>query len=159
MSDRQLREQVADLLVGSHAHVGLLDALERVPQNAWSRKPASAPHTAWQLLEHIRIAQWDILEFTRNATHVSPAWPAGYWPPTEAPPIPDAIRRSVAAVRADLESMAALVRNPAVDLLARIPHGEGQTAFREALLIADHNSYHLGQLVLLLKQLDVWPAA
>jgi uncharacterized damage-inducible protein DinB len=158
MSDERLREQVADLLVSSHAHVGLLDTLERVPARAWSRKKGSAPYSAWQLLEHIRIAQWDILEFTRNAAHVSPAWPEGYWPATDTPASPDAVARSVAAVRSDLDSMIALVRNPSVDLFARIPHGDGQTVLREALLVADHNSYHLGQLVLLLKESGTWPA-
>jgi len=121
-------------------------------------KPAGAPHTAWQLLEHLRIAQWDILEFSRNSKHVSPAFPEGYWPPADTPPSPRAWNQSVRAFRADLKAMMALVSNPKHDLFARILHGDGQTILREALLVADHNAYHIGQLVFLRKTLEAWPA-
>ncbi len=99
----------------------------------------------------MRIAQWDILEFSRDPKHVSPEWPDGYWPQGEAPPDAAAWDSSIKTFRKDLEAMQKLVENPAVDLYARIPHGDGQTILREALLVADHNAYHLGQLVLLLK--------
>jgi hypothetical protein len=156
--DEKLRGHLAELLTHSHAHADLLGVLEDVPEAARGRKPAAAPYTPWQLLEHIRIAQWDILEFSRSPAHVSPDWPDGYWPPAAAPPSADAWGTSVARIRADLEALVALVRDPATDLFARIPHGEGQTVLREALLTADHNAYHLGQLVLLLRQLGAWPA-
>jgi len=104
----------------------------------------------------MRIAQWDILEFSRNGAHVSPEFPAGYWPDSDAPPTPRAWNASISQFRADLKAMVALVKNPKVDLLARIPHGEGQTVLREALLLADHNAYHLGQLILLRKLLGAW---
>jgi hypothetical protein len=151
-----LREHVVALLTASHAHADLRAVLESVPARAWGRRPPGAPHTPWQLLEHIRIAQWDILEFCRSAAHVSPAFPDGYWPPADTPPSPDAWRASVAQVSAGLDTMAALVADPSTDLFARIPHGDGQTILREALLVADHNAYHLGQLVLVLRALDAW---
>jgi hypothetical protein len=116
------------------------------------------PHTPWRLLEHMRIAQWDILEFSRDPGHVSPAFPEGYWPEGDAPPEAQAWDRSVRAFRADLQAMQDLVRDPATDLFARIPHGDGQTVLREALLVADHNAYHLGQLVMLRRCLGIWRA-
>jgi uncharacterized damage-inducible protein DinB len=119
-------------------------------------KPSGAPYSAWQLLEHMRIAQRDILEFSRNPKHVSPEWPEGYWPTKEAPPTKAAWSNSVRAFRSDLRAMQKLVANPASDLFARIPHGDGQTLLREALLVADHNSYHLGQLVMLRRLLGAW---
>jgi hypothetical protein len=105
----------------------------------------------------MRIAQWDILEFSRNPKHGSPKFPDGYWPESEAPPSARAWNRSLAAFRGDLGAMVALVSNPATDLCARIPHGDGQTILREAFLVADHNAYHLGQLVLLRRLLKAWP--
>jgi hypothetical protein len=114
------------------------------------------PHTPWRLLEHMRIAQWDILEFSRNAAHVSPPFPEGYWPAGDAPPDSAAWDQSVAVFRADLQAMQDLVADPTTDLFARIPHGEGQTILREALLVADHNAYHLGQLVMLRRCLGNW---
>ena len=105
----------------------------------------------------MRIAQWDILEFSRDAKHTSPSWPKGYWPITDAPPSPEAWDRSVAAFRADRKAMEQLVANAKTDLYSKIPHGEGQTILREALLVADHNAYHLGQIVLLRRLLGAWP--
>src|SRR5262249_19799364 len=119
-------------------------------------RPAGVPHSPWQLLEHLRIAQWDILEFARNPRHVSPPWPQGYWPQGAAPPDAGAWDRSVAAFRADRKALEDLVANPATDRLARIPHGQGQTILRQALLTADHNAYHLGQLVVVRRALGAW---
>ena len=110
----------------------------------------------WRLLEHMRIAQWDILEFTRDPKHVSPEFPAGYWPSAPAPAMEGDWDKSVEAFRADLDAMAALVANESADLFARIPHGDGQTILREALLVADHNAYHLGEFVLLRRLLGAW---
>jgi len=147
--DRALVEHLQYLLRGGGAHVGFDAVLADWPPALRGVKPAGAAHSGWQLLEHVRIAQWDILEFSRNPQHVSPSFPEGYWPATEAPPEAAAWERSVAAFRADLEAIQALVADSGTDLCARIPHGQGQTILREALLIADHNAYHLGQLVLL----------
>jgi hypothetical protein len=151
-----LRRHIVDLLHSNHAHVDLEGALRGFPAKLRGVKPKGAPHTAWQLLEHIRIAQWDILEFSRNPKHVSPAWPDGYWPKTEAPPSAAAWNKSIRSFGAGLKSMEKLVADKKGDLLARIPHGDGQTLLREALLVADHNAYHIGQLVLLRRLLGNW---
>ena len=158
-----LRTQLVGLLGWSDAHLSFDDVLREWPERLRGVKPAGAAprgrgvaHTAWQLVEHMRIAQWDILEFSRNAKHVSPEFPSGYWPATEAPPDASAWEKSLEAFRADLRAMKQLVEDPKTDLFARIPHGEGQTILREALLVADHNAYHLGQLVLLRRLLGTW---
>jgi len=152
----ELRKHVIYLLNEGGAHVTFDAAVARFPAAARGKKPKGAPHTAWQLVEHMRIAQWDILEFSRNAAHVSPKFPEGYWPKSEAPPTDRAWNESLRRFRADLEAMAALVSDPKIDLLARIPHGDGQTILREALLVADHNAYHLAQLVDLRRLLGAW---
>ncbi len=157
--DELLRQHLVDLLRGGNAHAVFSDAVAGLPPELRGVKPAGAPHTAWQLLEHLRLAQWDILEFTRNPRHVSPEFPAGYWPKTEAPPSEAAWDDSVRAFEKDLRSMQRLVKSTSTDLYERIPHGEGHTILREALLVADHNAYHLGQLVLLRRLLGAWPAA
>ena len=155
--DQALRDHVLYLLRGGGAHVDFDAAVEGLPARFRGKKPRRAEHTPWQLLEHMRIAQWDILEFCRNPEHVSPEFSEGYWPTTAAPPNKAAWEKSVAAFRADLKTMHDLVADPGTDLFARIPHGEGQTLLREALLVVDHNAYHLGQLVLLRRLLGAWP--
>ena len=157
MNDRALRQHVLYLLRGGGAHLSFNQAIARLPAKRRGAKAPGASHTAWQILEHMRIAQWDILEFSRNPKHVSPKFPEGYWPQTAAPPGNTAWAKSVAAFRADLKAMQKLVQNPATDLFAAIPHGDGQTILREALLVADHNAYHLGELVLLRRLLGAWP--
>jgi hypothetical protein len=155
-TDQSIREHVLYLLRGGGAHVAVEQALKDFPEVLRGKEHRGAPHTAWQLLEHMRIAQWDILEFSRNPKHVSPQFPEGYWPATKAPPTARAWNESVKGFRDDLHAMQALVEDPATDLYVRIPHGEGQTVLREALLAADHNAYHLGQFVLLRKLLGAW---
>ncbi len=151
-----VREQVLALLKGGNAHVSFDNVFKDFPANLRGVKPNGAPHTAWQLLEHMRIAQWDILEFSRSAKHVSPEWPGGYWPKTEKPPDENAWKKSLASFKRDLKAMEKLVADPKTDLYTRIPHGTGQNIYREALLVADHNAYHLGQLVLLRRLLGAW---
>jgi uncharacterized damage-inducible protein DinB len=151
-----LRKHLLELLEGKGAHADFDSAVSGFPVAQAGEKPAGAPYTAWQLLEHMRIAQRDILEFSRNPKYVSPKWPEGYWPKTESPPAKADWTQSVRDFRADLKAMMKLVSDPASDLFARIPHGEGQTLLREALLVADHNSYHLGQVVLLRRLLGAW---
>ena len=153
-----LRKHLLELLEGKHAHTDFEAAVAGFPVKRAGEKPAGAPHSAWQLLEHLRLAQWDILEFSRNPKHVSPDWPGGYWPESEAPPDAAAWRQSVRSFQADLKAMRALVADPKVDLYAPLPHGDGQTLLREAMLVADHNSYHIGQLVLLRRLLGEWKA-
>jgi len=155
--DRELRRHMLDLLSGGGAHASFEEVVSGIPFKQRGTKPAGFLHSAWMLLEHMRIAQWDILEFSRNPKHVSPDWPAGYWPQTEAPRSPAAWDKSVQQFRRDLRAVQELVERSKTDLFARIPWGDGQTILREALLIADHNAYHLGQWVDLRRGLGVWP--
>jgi uncharacterized damage-inducible protein DinB len=154
--DQTLREHLLYLLRGGGAHLDFEAAIADLPAELRGAKPTGLPHTPWRLLEHMRIAQWDILEFSRNPKHVSPPWPAGYWPEGDSPPDAAAWDRSVEAFRADLKGMQDLVADPAADLFTPFPHGEGQTLLREALLVADHNAYHLGQLVTVRRLLGAW---
>ena len=155
--DQALREHLLYLLRGGGAHLNFDAAIAELPPALRGARPPGVPHSPWRLLEHMRIAQWDILEFSRNPKHVSPDFPAGYWPEGDAPPDDAAWDRSVAAFRADLKAMQDLVADRQTDLFARIPHGEGQTILREALLVADHNAYHLGQLIVVRRALGAWP--
>jgi hypothetical protein len=157
VQDALLRQHLLDLLKGGGAHAKFEDAIVNFPAKVYGRKPEGLPHSGWMLLEHMRIAQSDILEFSRDRKHVSPEWPGGYWPASEAPPSAGAWSSSVKKFRADLKAMANLVKNPKTDLFAKIPWGAGQTIMREALLIADHNAYQLGQLVDLRRLLGIWP--
>lgn len=154
--DQSLREHVLELLQGGSAHIKFEDAIKGLSGKTVGLRPASLPHSIWMLLEHLRIAQRDILEFSRSAKHVSPKWPEGYWPRTEAPPNAAAWSKSVQQFRRDLKAMQNLVANKKTDLFAKIPWGDGQTILREALLIADHNAYHLAQIVDVRKALGDW---
>jgi hypothetical protein len=154
--NESLREHLSYLLEGGGAHAKFDDVIKNLPPTLRGTKPDKFPHTAWMLLEHLRLAQWDILEFSRNAKHVSPEWPKGYWPETEAPPSDEAWNKSIQQFRRDLKAMQHLVANPKTDLFARIPWGDGQTILREALLVADHNAYHTAQLVDLRRLLGAW---
>jgi hypothetical protein len=154
--DDPVREQIIKLLQGGQAHLTLDDVLKNFPPRLRGLKPAGAPHSAWQLLEHLRIAQWDILEFSRSGKHVSPKWPEGYWPSSDRPPIDAAWKKCISAIKRDCRAMQKLVENPRTDLYSKIPHGTGQNILREALLIADHNAYHIGQLLLVRQLLGAW---
>jgi hypothetical protein len=141
------------LLKGGGAHISFDDAMGDWTLQLAGVKVANFPHTAWMLLEHLRLAQWDIVEFSRNSKYVSAAWPEGDWPKSEAPPDEKAWTASMASFKKDLRTMERLVADPKVDLYAPISWGDGQTILREALLLADHNAYHLGQLVMLRKSI------
>jgi hypothetical protein len=154
--DQSLRDHLLYLLKGEGAHAKFEDVIDDFPADSRGKKLENFPHTAWMLLEHLRIAQWDILEFSRNVKHKSPDWPSGYWPKEEAPPSPDAWNESVRAFQGDLKAMQKLIADPKSDLHKPFPWGDGQTLLREALLAADHNSYHLGQLVTLRRLLGAW---
>lgn len=155
---KQLREHVLYLLNGGGAHARFDDVTKDIPEKLRGATPDGLPHSAWMLVEHLRLAQCDILEFSRNSKHKSPEWPKGYWPRTDTPPSAAVWNRSIHQFRKDLKAMQDLVANPKVDLYARIPWGDGQTILREALLLADHNSYHLGQLVDVRRLLGAWKA-
>ena len=155
--DRLLREHLIQLLRGGHAHATFDQAVHDFPPTQMGVRPKGAQHSAWELLEHMRIAQNDILSFSQSADYVSPEFPEGYWPKSPGPPSPRAWAGAVRAFHADLAAFEALVTDPAQDLYCKFPWGDGQTLLREALLIADHNSYHLGQLVLVRRLLGAWP--
>src|SRR5882762_8590235 len=153
--DKSLRDHVLYLLKGGGAHISFDDAMGDWTLELAGVRVANFPHTAWMLLEHMRLAQWDILEFTRNPKHVSPAWPEGYWPASEAPPSEKEWKASMSAFKKDSRAMEQLVADTKLDLCAKLPWGDGQTILREALLVADHNVYHLGQLVTLRKSIGI----
>ncbi len=155
--EKALREHVIYLLDGGGAHAKFDELVAGIPAKLRGQKPAGLPHSLWMLLEHLRIAQWDILEFSLNPKHRSPKWPEGYWPTTDAPPSSAAWNASIKKFRSDLKAMQALVKDSRTDLLAKIPWGDGQTVLREALLLADHHAYHLGQMLDARRLLGAWP--
>jgi len=157
MEMTSLRQHVVNLLAGKGAHADFDTAIKDLPAAARGKRPEGAEHSPWEILEHLRIAQWDILEFSVNPDHKSPAWPSGYWPKSQAPENAIEWNQSIEHFRRDLKRMSALVSSEDTDLFKKIPHGDGQTILREALLVADHNAYHIGELVLLRRLLGVWP--
>ena len=155
-NDHALREHLLELLTGGHAHLDFEKATAGLPVELRGAKPPGLPFTPWRLVEHMRIAQWDILQFSIDPHHVSPDFPDGYWPAGDAPPDARSWDRSIAAFQADLKTMMNLVADPGTDLFTPLAHGQGQTILREALLVADHNAYHLGQLVTVRRLLGAW---
>ncbi len=155
-NDKALRSHLVDLLTGENAHASFEKAAGNVPDAARGKRPKGGEHSPWEVLEHLRIAQWDILEFTRNPKHVSPEFPSGYWPQSPEPPDAKAWDKSVAAFKKDLKAMADLVADESVDLYKPLSHGSGQTVLREALVLADHNAYHIGEMILLRRVLGAW---
>ncbi|MGD1081050.1 MAG: DinB family protein [Candidatus Sulfotelmatobacter sp.] len=154
--DQSLRKHLLDLLGGGGAHSKFEDVIKGLPPKLRGARPGKFPHSPWMLLEHLRLAQWDMLEFSRDAKHVSPDWPSGYWPKTETPPNAAAWNKSIQQFRRNLEAMQNLVADPKTDLFSRIPWGDGQTILREALQVADHNAYHVAQLVDVRRMLGAW---
>lgn len=146
-TDQALREHLLYVLRGGGAHADFDSVVKDFPAELINERAENIPYTAWHLLEHMRVAQWDILQFSRNPRHVSPPWPEGYWPESEKRADREGWEKTVAAFRADLKEMEELIEDPSTDLFAPIAHGQGQTLLREALLVADHNAYHLGVLV------------
>jgi len=154
--DQALREQLVWLLDGGHAHAKFDDVVASFPAKLRGEKPAGLPYSAWRLLEHMRIAQWDMLEFSRDPNHESPEWPRGYWPLSDAPASEAAWEKSIKDFRSDLRQTMKLVSDPKSDLYTPFPWGDGQNLLREALQIADHNAYHLGELLVVRRLLGAW---
>jgi hypothetical protein len=154
--DQALRKHLLELLDGGQAHAAFDDVVVNFPPKFRGEKPTGLPHSGWMLLEHLRITQWDILDFSRNPKYAAMKWPDDYWPKSPAPPTEAAWDKSIKSFRDDLNAMKKLVSDPNTDLFAKIPWGEGQTILREALLIADHNSHHLGQLIDVRRLLGIW---
>ena len=151
-----LREQLVKLLSWEDAHVGFDTAVADLPARLRGTAPAGLPYSPWQLVEHLRITQHDILDFCRNPRYQEMSWPNDYWPPAASPPSPAAWDASIEQFRADRSALEALARDPAIDLEARIPHGTGQTYLRELLLAADHAAYHIGELIVVRRLLGAW---
>jgi hypothetical protein len=156
MSDSSVRTHLAKLLDWEDAHVSFDSAVEGIPAKLRGSTPAGLPYSPWQLLEHLRLAQHDILDFCRNPDYRELHWPDDYWPRSEAPPGPAAWDESIAAFRRDRAALQALASDPTIDLHVPIPHGSGQTYLRELLLVADHTAYHVGQLVAVRRALGAW---
>lgn len=149
---KNIREHLLELLEGKSAHIAPEKVLNEFPIEKINTRLENAPHTAWELVEHLRIAQWDIVEFSRDANHVSPKFPDGYWNKSQG--TPEDWEKSVEQILDDLQSMRDLIADEKTDLFAKLAHGTGQTVFREALLVADHNAYHLGQIAFLMRTLE-----
>jgi DinB superfamily len=154
--DKSLREHLVELLKGGHAHATFDAIVANIPIELRGKKPNGYPHSLWMLLEHLRIAQSDILEFSRNPKYAAPKWPDDYWPKSAAPPSATAWNASIKKFRADLKAIQNLVKNPKTDLFAKIPWGDTQTILREVLLLADHNSHHLAQMIDIRRLLGNW---
>ncbi len=154
--DKALREHIVKLLKGGDAHADFDAAVKDFPVSLRGQRPKGASHSPWEVLEHLRIAQWDLLEFSRDGKHKSPDFPSGYWPQTPAPPDEKTWDHSVQSFRKDLDAFCHLVADEQTDLFAAIPHGDGQTILREALVAVDHNAYHIGQFITLRQILGAW---
>jgi hypothetical protein len=152
----ELRNHLVKVLTWSDAHVDFDKAVNGVPPSVQGVRPQSMPYSPWELLEHLRLAQRDILDFCRDPAYSAPTWPAGYWPATQAPPTPEAWDQSVAEFQADRKALCDFISDASLDLFAQISHGDGQTYLREALLAADHTAYHVGEMVAVRRSLGVW---
>ena len=158
-NDRAVREQLTRLLAWTDAHVGFDAAVAGLPPALMGTQPAGLPYSPWQLVEHMRRTQHDILDFCVNPRYKDKKWPDDYWPGSSEPPSDAAWEESVASYVRDRDALKQLVSDPTTDLYAKVPHGTGQTFLREVLLVADHNAYHVGQIVLVRRLLGIWPAA
>ncbi|GAA4833440.1 DinB family protein [Algivirga pacifica] len=156
MDHQVIREHIVRLLSWEEAHVGFESTIEDIPEELRGKTVENFPHSLWQLLEHIRICQWDILDFCINPEYQEMEWPKDYWPTSPTPPSSQAWDESIRQVLADREALKQLAVDPQVDLTSEIPHGDGQTYYRELLLVADHNAYHVGQLAMLRRLLGIW---
>jgi hypothetical protein len=155
-SNKLVREQLRELLEGGNAHMTFDEAVANFPREHMNSKAPNVPYTPWHLLEHIRLAQWDILEFIRNPHYVSSPWPEGFWPAEDAQADEVAWEKTIASLQADLQSLLEMVADPAVDLYAPIPHGDGQSILREILVVSDHNAYHIGEFAMLRQVMGTW---
>lgn len=151
-----VRKQLIALLTAGNAHQPFEAAVKNLPAELRGVKPHNLPYTIWQLVDHVRIAQWDILEFSRDASHQSPGWPAGYWTESPAPASEQEWQQALDQIRQDRDAFIALLNDPERDLYEPFAHGNGQNLLREAMLIADHNAYHTGEIILIRRLLGAW---
>ena len=157
-NEHTIRKQLIENLHGRNAHVDFDGAIANLPDELWGKVPDGLPYSVWQLVEHIRLAQWDIVEFSENPSHKSPPWPEGYWPNEKAPKNSDAPQKSIDQFHTDLNRMISMVSDFDNSLYKPFPHGNGQNLLREAMLVANHNSYHVGEIVVVRRLLNSWPA-
>ncbi len=156
--DEILRSQLVALLKGGNAHMGLDEAVAGFPMEFINQRPPNVTYTPWRLLEHIRITQWDILEFVRDPKHISPDWPVGYWPAPDASATPEKWNQTIQSYHADLKAIVDIVEDPNTKILAELPHAPDYTMLREILLVADHSAYHIGEFAILRQVMGTWPA-
>jgi hypothetical protein len=159
VTNEVVREQLLELLRGKHAHMPFDDAVRAFPPEALNQTAPNVGYTPWELLEHIRIAQWDILAFIQGPNHVSPDWPEGYWPAEGETATEEAWAETVRRFRSDREALVALVKDPGTDLTAPLAHAPEYTVVREILTVADHTAYHLGEFALMREVMGTWPEA
>ncbi len=158
-ADEVIREQLLALLRGGNSHMSFDQAVADFPMEAINHKPPNVPYTPWQLLEHMRIAQWDVLEFIRDPDHISPVWPDEYWPAREMRADRDRWEGIITGFNADLRALQGMIQDPDLDLTAPIPHAKDYTVFREILIVADHNAYHIGEFAILRQVMGTWPSS
>ncbi len=156
-SDTVVREHILELLAGGGAHMPFAEAVADFPLASINTPFPNGTYTPWHLLEHLRISQWDILDFMRNPNYQEMDWPKDYWPPQDQQATPEDWERTITLFQADLRTLEGLVKDARTDLYARIPHGTGQTIFREMLLVADHNAYHIGEFAIMRQVMGTWP--
>ncbi len=156
-TERGIRDQLVDLLRGGNAHMDFDQAVDQFPLKYLNSHPPNSEYTPWRLLEHMRIAQWDILEFIGNPNHVSPPWPEGYWPPEAEKADQRKWKKTIGTFRQDLQAMQAMVKDPNTSLFASLAHAKGYTILREVLVLADHNAYHIGEFAILRQIMGTWP--
>ncbi len=156
-TEKSIREQLLHLLGGGDAHMDFDEAVERFPVAHLNSHPPDSDYTPWRLAEHIRIAQWDILEFIRDPDHVSPPWPDGYWPPEGEEADERKWKKTISSFRKDRKAMQDIVKDPKINLVAPLPHAQKYTIFREVLVLADHNAYHIGEFALMRQFMGTWP--
>jgi len=155
-SDQIVREQLLALLIGGNAHMTFEQAVADFPAEHFNTKPINVTYTPWHILEHLRIAQWDILEFIRNPDHVSPQWPVGYWPHPDKSTDQEGWDKTISSFLSNLGSLRNIIKDPDIDLYAPIPHAADYTIFREILVVADHNAYHIGEFAILRQVMSTW---
>ena len=151
-----VREQILHLLRGGDAHMSFQEAVEDFPMESINIVFPNGTYTAWHLLEHLRITQWDILDFIRNPSYQEMEWPKDYWPPQDQKATEENWKQTIRSFQADMKALQALVTDPQTDLYAAIPHGTGQTIFREMLVVADHNAYHIGEFAIMRQVMGTW---
>ncbi|MBN2472032.1 MAG: DinB family protein [Anaerolineae bacterium] len=156
-AEQILREQLLALLRGGNAHMTFEQAVADFPPEHYNTRPPNIDYSPWELLEHLRIAQWDILDFIRNPAYEERLWPEGYWPAPDTEADETTWQATLAAIRADMAALEAIVQNPAADLTATLPHAPEYTLLREILLVADHNAYHIGEFAILRQVMGTWP--